>query len=1059
MALPTALLISAAFFALATGTRSMTATYVGAVAFLAAYFVAVLLAARPEHERLVSLLDPFGIGPLQLATRYWTVAERNGQLPWSPLMLQNRLLWLGVAGALFALAYWRFRFEARPGRAARRSADWEADRERDGGAPAPGPAPAPAALGHRVTPRFGRATAWAQLLAVSRFEAVGVLRSAGFWVLLVLGLLNAFAALWTSTDLMGAELHPATRTMVNVLDGAFTLFPLIIAIYYAGELAWRDRERRVHELTGATPAPDWAFLLPRLAALMGILAATTLAGVVAAILVQLLKGWPHLELGHYLAWYVAPSLATLALVAALATFVQAVVPHKAVGWAVMLVHVVLMSALRGAGFEHVLYRYGSTTPTPISDMNGAGRFWIGAAWLTLYWAAFAVILLVVAHGLSRRGNDQALRPRLRGLRRRLAGSPAALAGGAALVWVGTGSWIFTNTNVLNAYVPSRAAEARLAEVEKQLSPYLGLPQPKVTDVTLDVQLFPRQVRVETRGRYDLENRTGAPLDRLHVRWNLRTELVSLELPGATLEQDFGPLHYRIYRLATPMAPGERRSVGFATRLQERGFPALDPLTRVVENGTFVDSFELGLQFGFWYGEETLKDCSKRRKYGLGDPPRWARLGDDRARAYHYLRRDSDWVNADLTVTTDADQLPVAPGYLLEDRTAGGRRTIHTRTDAPIHHFFSLQSARYAVRTEQVGAVTTSVLYHPDHPYNVDRMMLAMRRSLELFQQAYSPFQFRQLRILEFPAYATFAQSFANTIPFSESIGFVADGSDPEKVDLATYVTAHEVAHQWWAHQVIGAEEQGATLLSESFSQYSALRVMEDLYGKAQVRRFLKYELDRYLASRGTELLEELPLAQVEDQSYVYYQKGTLAMAWLAEVVGREPIDRALRRLIAQYGLKPAPYPTSADFLRLLREEAGPEHEQLIADLFERITLYDLQAVAAQVTPRPDGRFDVALTVRAAKKYADGKGVEAEAAMDELVEVGLFEAEPGKQGFDEGSVILLEKRRVHDGEQVLTAVVDRAPAFAGLDPFNERIDRNSDDNLVRPELTSAAAVEH
>ncbi|MGC4000961.1 MAG: hypothetical protein QM767_27290, partial [Anaeromyxobacter sp.] len=65
VALPTALLISAAFFALATGTRSMTATYVGAVAFLAAYFVAVLLAARPEHERLVSLLDPFGIGPLQ----------------------------------------------------------------------------------------------------------------------------------------------------------------------------------------------------------------------------------------------------------------------------------------------------------------------------------------------------------------------------------------------------------------------------------------------------------------------------------------------------------------------------------------------------------------------------------------------------------------------------------------------------------------------------------------------------------------------------------------------------------------------------------------------------------------------------------------------------------------------------------------------------------------------------------------------------------------------------------------------------------------------------------
>jgi ABC-2 type transport system permease protein len=88
-------------------------------------------------------------------------------------------------------------------------------------------------------------------------------------------------------------------------------------------------------------------------------------------------------------------------------------------------------------------------------------------------------------------------------------------------------------------------------------------------------------------------------------------------------------------------------------------------------------------------------------------------------------------------------------------------------------------------------------------------------------------------------------------------------------------------------------------------------------------------------------------------------------------------------------------------------------------------------------------------VKAAKKYADGKGVETETPMAEEVEVGVFDAEPGKPGFTEKSVLLLERRRVTSGAQTITVVVDQAPAFAGIDPFNKRIDRNSDDNLVKP----------
>ncbi len=326
------------------------------------------------------------------------------------------------------------------------------------------------------------------------------------------------------------------------------------------------------------------------------------------------------------------------------------------------------------------------------------------------------------------------------------------------------------------------------------------------------------------------------------------------------------------------------------------------------------------------------------------------------------------------------------------------------------------------------------------------MLDAMEKSLDLFSAEFSPFQFRQARVLEFPAYADFAQSFANTIPYSEGIGFIVNHTDDTKIDMVTYVTAHEIAHQWWAHQVIGADKQGSTMLSESFAQYSALLVMEQLYGREQIRKFLKYELDRYLRARGGELIEELPLARVENQPYIHYQKGSLAMYWLKEVVGEPVVNRALKRLIGQYGFKPAPYPSSTDFLRLLREEAGPQHDALIDDLFEKITLIDAKVTEARAAKRDDGRWDVTLTVEARKLYADGKGVETEAPLDEVAEIGVFTEEPGKAGFTAASVLAFERRPLKSGKQEFRLTVDRPPAFAGVDPYNKRIDRNSDDNL-------------
>jgi aminopeptidase N len=351
-----------------------------------------------------------------------------------------------------------------------------------------------------------------------------------------------------------------------------------------------------------------------------------------------------------------------------------------------------------------------------------------------------------------------------------------------------------------------------------------------------------------------------------------------------------------------------------------------------------------------------------------------------------------------------------------------------------------------VQRERWNGVDLAVYYNPGHEYNVQRMMKAMKFALQVFNERFTPYQFRQARILEFPGYSSFAQSFANTIPYSEDIGFLFHHTDPNKIDMVTYVTAHEIAHQWWGHQLSPADQQGSAMLVESFAQYSALLAMEKMYGPEQVRRFLKYELDRYLRARGGEVVEELPLARVEEQDYIHYRKATVVMYTLRDVIGEEKVSRAMKRLLQQYAFKAAPYPNTRDFIKLLREEAGPQYDPLITDLLEKITLLDVKASEARAKKRADGKYEVTLEIDARKVYADGQGKETESPMNEPLDIGVFTARPGDADFSAKSVLHFQRQAVHSGHQTVTVVVDREPKFAGVDPYNKWVDRNSDDNL-------------
>ena len=195
-------------------------------------------------------------------------------------------------------------------------------------------------------------------------------------------------------------------------------------------------------------------------------------------------------------------------------------------------------------------------------------------------------------------------------------------------------------------------------------------------------------------------------------------------------------------------------------------------------------------------------------------------------------------------------------------------------------------------------------------------MKGMKAALDYCTTNFSPYQNKTVRIVEFPRYATFAQSFPASIPYSEAIGFIArvDPKSEEDINYPYYVTAHEVAHQWWAHQVIGGNVQGATLMSESLAQYTAMMVMKHEVGPEQMRRFLKYEMDRYLIGRSVERKKELPLERVENQGYIHYNKASVVFYALQDYAGEENVNRALHDYVQAVAYQDPPYTNAVELI-------------------------------------------------------------------------------------------------------------------------------------------------
>ena len=1023
---------SCLFFASGALTRKMLFVYLQAIILLAVYIVVQTLIGDVENIHKAAILDPFGSFTIDAVTRYWTATEKNSlTVPFTGILLLNRLLWLGLGVVFFIITFSVFKFRAVY------SSLYKKRAVKGVVGVLPDNQPIPFA-----TPVYTSGTWLGQVWALTRLYFKEIIRSVPFLAIGIIGIILIGINAEYATSWYGQELYPLSSLTAGFIASQISLIVSIMILFYCGEIIWKEKEIRFDQIFDALPVSYSVPVTSKFLAMAGVTLVYVLLLIPVGALFQLFKGFYRIELDVYLKVLLLRVYLPMLIYIAMAMFIQSMFNNKFVGYAVaILFYIYILFASRMKIFYNLLVPNSGSVGN-YSDMNGFAATINQFVVLKIFWIGVAGLLLGIAILFYPRGTDTAYSVRVKNARSRYGIGQMIFMTVCLLIVILSGSFYYYNTNILNKYRNPEQRKDLQAGYEKELKQlYEKVQQPSVVNVVGSVDLFPENGNLDLKSRITFKNLTHVPISQLLLQEPtdelLHYSQMEFSKPVKLLKS-YPDYFLKVYQLAQPLKPGDSLFLNLQGKRMLKGFSNDNMNPSYVQNGTFINNTDIFPQMGYNRGFE-LSDTEDRKKRGLkeqkGLPPRT----DTLARMVNLFEQRGH-TGLDLTISTANDQIAISPGYLKEQWKKGGRAYFHYKMDKPIFNFFNIISGRFAVKREKWHDVNLEIYYHKDHTYNLNIMMASLKNGLDYDSKNFSPFLYKQMRIIEFPRYRSFAQSFPNTVPFSEGIGFIFRHR-ADKLDMAYYVTAHELGHQWWGHQVCEANTVGNQMFSESLAQYSALMLLKQTLPIEELRRYLKYELDGYLQGRSMEKKNENPLDQTDNQQYIHYQKGTLANFAMQDYIGEDNMNKALRKLIANYGNKDI-YPTSDVLTNYLKEVTPDSLKYVVDDLYSKITLFE-NRVINPTAKKVAGGYQVTVPVQTIKYYADRAGIEKRTPIKDYIDIGVFTLD--KNGKEK--LIYLQRQKFSKENNTITVFTKEKPVRAGIDPIFKLVDRNTDDNTA------------
>ncbi|SEK73855.1 ABC-2 family transporter protein [Aquimarina amphilecti] len=1039
-----AFLIGSLFFCLMAFFKKMPIIYLGGIFLFLLYSISGNFLSSLDNQWLTIYLDPFGGRAFSFVKKYWSINELNtNQLPIYGKFLLNRMIWLVLGFVLFLITLFKFDYKK-----FLVSGKKEGKVKNDKFIPS---------IINPINQIFNKKTERANLFSLSKIEFLSIVKDPVFIVLIIIGVILSLITIFNANEIYGTPNLPLTRFVTTYISGGISLLSIVILIIYSGEAVHRTRKNKTFVFYDALPINNTSLYFSKVISLIGVAIILAFVNIIIGILFQTFNGYFGYELGMSVIYNFALIIPSFITTIFLCFFIHVLLNNKFLGHFIIILIYIGLPLLVTLGFKssNPLLIFTGSTPIFLSDLNGFGHYMFGNFMLSLYWALMMAILLVIGTLLWNRGFFSSAKERLTLAKRRLNFKMVGALMMVIIAFISVAGYSYYNLKVLNTIEDGDFFNEIAANAEKKYARLINQAHPQVTDLKAYIDVFPETRGLKAKGEFKIINNYNNPIDTLLLNVQYPSEhakLGEITYNGVTLKAVVSDTVNRMYfyKLPQTLQPEGTASLSISMSSETKGF-ANSMETQVLNNGTFLNSSI----FPSFHYDRSLSDNGIRKKYGLEKldylfPPRT----DSTALKKNLFNEDANYINFEAVVSTSSDQIAIAPGKLVKEWKENDRSYFHYDLESQTDLFFNVVSARYDIErsswTAPSGKKVDIEIYHsPKHKRNLEHFINGVKVALEYCSKNFYEYPNSVIRVVEFPAHSTFAQSFVTTIPYSEDFGFAADFDKAEDFNYAFRVTAHEVAHQWWGHIVTPSKTSGANIISETLAEYSSLMTMKKQYGENGIKNFLKYSLDTYLRGRAFSFKPERSLINVETGGYIWYRKGSMIMYELQDIIGEEKINTALKGFLDEYkNFEKGVYPTSENLYDAIYRVTPDSLKYAVEDGFKEIVLYENRIRKAKTKKLDNGTYETTFTVDSKKIYYDDEGKE-ERTDDKTnyIEIGLF----GEDIVDDQEVPLknpyyLERKWLQPGENTFTIITDKKPEKAGIDPYNKLIDRNSNDNL-------------
>jgi len=608
---------------------------------------------------------------------------------------------------------------------------------------------------------------------------------------------------------------------------------------------------------------------------------------------------------------------------------------------------------------------------------------------------------------------------------------------------------------MNPYLSEDDQREMSAEYEKKFAGYKGAKQPTITDINLNVDLFPSDRIANIKGEYFLFNQHMQPIKEIYVSlndWNLSNlEVIKFDRPFIK-KQHHSEFGFRIIEFDQPLKPGDSLTMSFKYDIVANGFSENHPKNELVENGTCLVLSSFTSQYfpliGYNVNNELIRD-KYRKEYNLPDKSDAPKVSEaNRNQCIVEISRP----NYEAIISTSNDQTVISGGELVKYWQENNRNYFHYKTDTIIENEVPIISGRYDVVKENYDGVNIEVYYHPKHGYNITSVVDGLKDSYDYGNKFFSEYPYGDLRIVEIPNYMRegAARHFPTTFIWVESEGFITRYEE-EDIDIVYGIAAHENAHHWWAGIVTPAYAEGAFMLTETMCQYVMGMLTEKKFGIKVGREYHQREMNSYLRRRKHDTEGEKSLIESSArQAYLGYKKSSVVMYALQDYIGEDSVGKALGRIVDKYGFRLDSFALASDLIEEFYKVTPDSMNYLVADLFEKITLYENKIISATYKKMSNGNFEIDLDIETIKFYADSLGNQTEAPMKDYIYVALMDKE--------GEAYYYEKHLFTSAVSTIQIITDQVPDKAGIDPYLVLIDRETENNVCKvKEVESLAAI--